>query len=171
MRRENGPGSSDPMHCVGPGTGRFFFWDRVGSLDLVACSVMRMVWSELFPLSTLITDPLWGFDASCGNESCLSWRVLNVIGPCSVVAGAAISDQRLLRDPVDVQDRSNCWPSCATRRTGRLAGGCPTCVPLAEKGDLSSQFFTFRCCGFHVVRLSEENGMHAVVEMLEPLAT
>ncbi len=174
---ERPSGSSDPYALRRAGNGVLrLLWDKSWRIDFVALlSDAVTVWSELFPAFNVDQQTLCGDLMLLLRQRIVSQLEEDGNAPDLVqaVAGAAISDQRLLRDPVDVQDRIKLLTKL--RDQGGLAAlqaVVQRAARLAEKGDLSvDNLSPSDVVDPSLFASPSENGMHAVVVMLEPLAT
>ena len=173
---ERPSGSSDPYALRRAGNGvLLILWKQGWRLDLnVLLSKALSIWTRLFPSFAIEPESLGAEIALL-----LRQRIVSLleeeglpIDLVQAVAGDAVSHERLLADPVDVQDRIRLLHQL--RDQGRLTAVqavVQRAARLAEKGDLDQD----RLSPADVVEpdrfeSSSEQAMHAVVCKLEPLA-
>ena len=173
---ERPSGSSDPYALRRAGNGvLLILWDRGWRLDLLALLQQAASgWAALFPAFKVDAEALRN-DLSL----LLRQRIVSQLEDdghpsdlVQAVAGQTVADQRLLGDPIDVQDRMARLE--ALRDEGRLAAVqavVQRAARLAEKGDLGGDVLAPE--GVVDAALFEspsEQGMADVLARLQPLA-
>ena len=173
---ERPSGSSDPYALRRAGNGvLLILWERGWRLDVLA--LLRQAasrWAELFPAFEVNPDALRNDLSLLLRQRIVSQLEEDGQSPDLVqaVAGPTVADQRLLADPIDVQDRIKRLQ--ALRDDGRLAAVqavVQRASRLAEKGDLGNDQLTAE--GVVDPTLFEspsEQGMADVLQRLQPLA-
>ena len=174
---ERPTGSSDPYALRRAGNGILqILWDRGWRLDLFA--LLRQsaeAWQQRFPDFEVKADSL-----AADLQLLLRQRIQSqleddgyAVDLVQAVAGDALTDERLLADPLDVLDRVRLLRSLREdQRLGAVQAVVQRAARLAEKGDLDSSVLQADA----VVDASKfaspsEEAMHAVVLQLEPLAS
>ena len=173
---ERPSGSSDPYALRRAGNGvLLILWERGWRLDLLALlQQAASSWAELFPAFDVNPDGLRNDLSLLLRQRIVSQLEEDGHPPDLVqaVAGPAVADQRLLGDPIDVQDRIKRLQ--ALRDDGRLAAVqavVQRAARLAEKGDLGEdQLAAEGVVDPALFESPSEQGMADVVQRLQPLA-
>lgn len=173
---ERPSGSSDPYALRRAGNGvLLILWERGWRLNLLALLQQAAAsWAELFPAFDVNPDALRKDLSLLLRQRIVSQLEEDGHSPDLVqaVAGAAVADQRLLGDPIDVQDRIKRLQ--ALRDDGRLTAVqavVQRASRLAEKGDLGDdQLAADGVVDSALFESPSEQGMADVVQRLQPLA-
>jgi len=173
---ERPTGSSDPYALRRAGNGILqILWDRGWRLDLFA--LLRQfaeVWQQQFPdfkveAHSLAADLVLLLRQRIQSQLEDDGYAADLV---QAVAGEALSDQRLLADPLDVLDRIRLLRSLREgQRLGALQAVVQRAARLAEKGDLEASVLQADAVVDPDKFASpSETAMHAAVLQLEPLA-